>query len=154
MVRLPRDPDRGDARWDGFGQLFANGYTDTGEIFHAPTVEGEPTWTHDISYRWATPRPDEFEPLACSYDYCGDLRWEAESSARRRVRRIDDRHLVLATDAIRCPNIGGQGGFSVLRGDASVLWCDRPVLASQAGMLAEDDSFPAIWRAIIDASHK
>ena len=73
--------------------------------------------------------------------------------ARRRLRRIDDRHLVLATDAIRCPNIGGDGGFSVLRGDASVLWCDRPVLASQAGMLAEDDSFPAIWRAIIDASH-
>ena len=154
LVRLPRDPDRGDARWDGFGQLFANGYTDTGEIFHAPTVEGEPTWTHDVSYRWATPRPDEFEPLACSYDYCGDLRWEAESPARRRVRRIDDRHLVLATDAIRCPNIGGQGGFSVLRGDASVLWCDRPVLASQAGILAEDDSFPAIWRAIIDASHR
>ena len=147
LVRLPRDPDRGDARW-------ANGYTDTGEIFHAPTVEGEPTWTHDVSYRWATPRPDEFEPLACSYDYCGDLRWEAESPARRRVRRIDDRHLVLATDAIRCPNIGGQGGFSVLRGDASVLWCDRPVLASQAGILAEDDSFPAIWRAIIDASHR
>ena len=59
----------------------------------------------------------------------------------------------VATDAIRCPNIGGQGGFSVLRGDASVLWCDRPVLASQAGMLADDDSFPAIWRAIIDAAH-
>ena len=153
LVRLPRDPDMGDARWDGFGQLFANGYTDTGEIFHAPTVEGEPTWTHDVSYRWATPRPDESEALACSYDYCGDLRWEAESSARRRSRRIDDRYLVLATDAIRCPNIGGDGGFSVLRGDASVLWCDRPVLASQAGMLAEDASFPAIWRAIIDASH-
>ncbi|MAV55421.1 MAG: hypothetical protein CMJ28_05630 [Phycisphaerae bacterium] len=151
LVRLPKDEQ--DARWDGFGLLYSNGYTDTGEIFHAPTVEGEPTWTHDISYRWATPRPDEFEPLACSYDYCGDLRWESESSSRRRLRRIDDRRLILATDAIRCPDIGGLGGFSVLRGDASVLWCDRPVLATQAGMLAEDDSFPAIWRAIADAAH-
>lgn len=153
LVRIPQDSELGDARWDGFGQLYANGYTDTGEIFHAPTVEGEPTWTHDVAYRWAAPRPDETDALACSYDYCGDLRWEAETQARRRIRRIDDRHLVLATDAIRCPNIGGEGGFSVLRGDASVLWCDRPVLASQAGMLAEDASFPAIWRAIIDASN-
>ncbi|MAW41533.1 MAG: hypothetical protein CMJ30_03850 [Phycisphaerae bacterium] len=151
LVRLPKDTE--DARWDGFGLLYINGYTDTGEIFHAPTVEGEPTWTHDVSYRWATPRPDETDPLACSYDYCGDLRWESESLTHRRTRRIDDQHLILATDAIRCPNIGGLGGFSVLRGDASVRWCDRPVLAAQAGVLAEDASFPAIWRAIIDAAH-
>ena len=37
LVRVPRDSEMGDARWDGFGLLFANGYSDTGEIFHAPT---------------------------------------------------------------------------------------------------------------------
>jgi len=43
LVRLPRDPDLGDARWDGFGQLFANGTRTRAKFF--------------------TPRPSRVSPL-------------------------------------------------------------------------------------------